>query len=364
MSSHRCASRAWFAVLACMLCACIACAGATTARAAETVTRSLAGVNFTLPADWEEVDVSEGVDVSTGIADIRMFSKNDGVFVAALAPDADLGSGTLEDLDLAASTINDSLADTAFSSLACSAQMEQGVPTLTFYTDDLGLNGVAYAFTLKLFIVDEADFSGGVVMLSLLPASGQVSADIDDLFTTLAEAAYPYVAGISYEIPAGSEVLEGYAFGIDFALAVSEDGAVFIAIVPSLADDGTVTVEDLQMVADALLQDDELSTELDDVFQEFWCGAYTFLGFPTLGFECTVFDDEIDDVIYLAVTDTVTPEGLGVLCIAQPLGSSFAEDLLGSAEALIEPYEATNALPQVSDALPDADPGFVVGVSA
>ena len=243
MSNHQSSVRMRVLAALCALCLCVACVVAPVAQAAETVTRSLAGINFTLPADWEEVQITEGVDVETGLANVQAYTKNDGIFFAGMLPDSDLGSGTLSDVEQAAALIEMYLAGTPLASVACSGQMEQGVPTLTFYTDDLALNGVQYAATVKLFVVDTTEFSGGVIMASLLPASGQVSENLDDLFATLSESVRPDVAGISYEIPAGAMVMDGYAFGIDFGLAICEDGAVFLTSVPDLADDGTVTVE-------------------------------------------------------------------------------------------------------------------------
>lgn len=356
-------ARALFAAVA--LCLCAACLCAPLAQASETVTRSVAGVNFTLPADWDEVAITEGVDEATGVSNVQAYTKGDGVFVAATMPDADLAGVELDELDLVASMATSYLADTPLSTIAFSAQEEQGVPALTASTDDLALNGVGYSLTFKLFVVNRADFAGGVLMLSVLPTSGEVSDRLDDLFTELAEPTRVTVAGISYEVPAGMMVFDGYAFGVDFGVALGEDGVLFLADIPELADDGTVTVDDLQLAADQILQSDEFSLTVDGTVQDMWSGAYSFLGFPTLGCECTVADDASGEVMYMAVTASVTPAGLGLVVIVQPEGSPFAEGILGSAEAMVEPLPAAgSSLPQVIDLEPadTTDPGFVVGV--
>lgn len=346
----------------CALCLCVACLWAPVAHAADTVTRSVAGINFTLPADWEEVEVTEGVDVETGLANVQAYTKNDGVFFAATIPDADLGSGTLSDVEQLASLVGVYLAGTPFDSISCTAQLEQGVPTMTFYTNDLGLNGVQYAATLKLFVVDSAEFSGGVLMVSVLPASGQVSDTLDDLLTVLDEDTRVTVGGISYEIPAGCVVLDGYAFGVEFGLAVAEDGAVFLADVPELADDGTVTVEDLQYGADMLLESIASETLAEEAIQDLWSGAYLFMGFPTLAFELTAVDEATGEEFYVGSITDVSPVGMGFLMVVQPSDSQFAENLIGSAEATVEPLAASgSALPAIETAEQGSDPGFVVG---
>lgn len=365
MSNHRpytCGRARLFAVL-CALCLCVACVCAPLAQAADTVTRSIAGINFTLPADWEEVQISEGVDANTGLANVQAYTKNDGFFFAGMLPDADLASGTLDEVEQAASLLDLYLAGTPLASVACSGQLEQGVPTLTLYTDELALNGVQYAATVKLFVVNTSDFAGGVIMASLLPASGQVSNNLDDLLTELAEDTRVDVAGISYEVPAGAMVMDGYAFGIDFGLAVTEDGAVFLTDIPDLADTGTMTVDDLQALIDQVFASEDFDTVLDEEVLEMWSGAYSFLGFPTAGIELTAQNGGADDVLYMAITASVTPAGLSFMMIVQPVDSAFAETLLASAQATVEPLTAPgSALPDIEVADTNADPGFVVGV--
>lgn len=362
MSNLKLSARVRGIAVLCALCLCAACLWAPIAHAAETVTRSVAGINFTLPADWEEVEVTEGVDVETGLANVQAYGKNDGVFFAATIPDADLGSGTLSDVEQLASLVDMYLAGTPLDSISCTAQLEQGVPTMTFYTDDLGLNGVQYAATLKLFVVDSAEFSGGVLMVSALPASGQVTENLDDLLTVLDEDTRVTVGGISYEIPAGCVALDGYAFGVEFGLAVSDDGAVFLADVPELVDDGTVTVEDLQYGADMLLESIASEGLPEDAIRDLWSGAYLFMGFPTLGFELTAADDATGEEFYVASITDVSPVGTGFLMIIQPSDSPFAENLVGSAQATVEPLSAPgSALPAVEIAGEGSDLGFVVG---
>lgn len=364
-SIRRYAAR-WAAAMlafACALCLCLP------ALAAEGVTRSIGGVNFTVPADWEEASLVEGVEVD-GLSELDVYAKEDGALIVGLLPDADLGGTTLDELqmiaDLAPSMIEE---EVPFLSASFSAQEEQGRPCLTVSTDDIFFNGVQYALTAKLFVVDGTDFCGGVVMVSFLPASGQVTEGFaDTLLVSHDEAFDVTVGGIAYTVPAGSASFEGSIFGIDFFCAVADDGVAAMVNVPYVVDGEVVTVADMQELADemtpeALMEGVDATGNTTLELLDFWAGAYEFLGFPTLGVEMTMADQSMDEPLYLAITASDTSEGVSVLVALQPDGSPFVENLLGSAVAVASPRLAPQtALPAAAPAADNADPGFSVGL--
>lgn len=344
------------------------CLAAPAAFAAEGVTRNIAGVNFTVPADWTET-VVEGIDVDASLSQVTLYAKEDGLLAAGLMPDADLGSATLSDLQVVATYLESYLEqELPFLGVSVTAGEEQGYPAITFYTDDMSLNGTWYALTVKIFMVNSADFSGGVVMMSLLPVSGQVTEGFaDTLLVVRDEPVDVTVGGIAYTLPAGSACIEGSLFGVDFFASLADDGISAFVNIPHVMDDMVVTVEDLQMLADEVTEDavQEALAEsgIDGLsVRDFWIGAYEFLGYVTLGTEMTITYEPEDVELYLALMASDTSEGVTVLLAAEPVDGSYVSALLEGAAAVASPrMEVGAALSQAETVSPDT-PGFTVGL--
>lgn len=359
------ARRACAAAVA-VLCALCLCAPAL---ASEPVTRSIAGINFTVPSDWEETSLVEGVEVD-GLSEMNVYAKEDGLLLVGMLPDADLGDVTLEEIDQVAQLAPLMLQEEIpFPLPSFSAQVEQGHPCLTVYTDDIALNGVQYALTAKLFVVNDASFSGGVVMVSFLPTSGQVTENfVDTILVPNDEAFDVTVGGVTYTVPADSLSFDGTIFGIDFFCTVADDGLAAMVNVPYVVNGEIVTVEDMQYLADEITPDMFMEGVREAgnaslTLVDFWSGAYEFLGFPTLGVEMTMTDVSLDTPLYLAITASDTSEGVTVLVALQPDGSAYVENMLGSAVAAAGPRLAPEtALPAAAPAADPSDPGFAVGV--
>ncbi len=341
--------------------------------ASEAVTRSIGGVNFTVPSDWEETSLVEGVEVD-GLSEMSIYTKEDGALIVGLLPDADLGDVTLDELQMVADVAPTMIQqEVPFITASFSAQEEQGRPCLTVYTDDIAFNGVQYGLTVKLFVVNDVDFSGGVVMVSFLPTSGQVTENFADTVLVSHDEAFDVtVGGIAYTVPAGSMSLDGSIFGIDFFCAINDEGIAAMVNVPYVVDGEVISVADMQELADEVTPDMFMegvrsagNTTL--TLLDFWTGAYDFLGFPTLGIEMTMVDDanSMSDPLYMAITASDTSEGITVLVAFQPDGSVFVENLLGSAVAVASPRLAPEtALPAAApvEEGADTDPGFSVGL--
>jgi hypothetical protein len=349
-------------------------------------THSIEGLNYTLPADWEQLDVDadslaeldqiEGIDLSDAdqVSDLVAWTKNDGFFVAVAVADPDTAEVTVDDLDVAAAYVNAAASGTVFDGVSAVAATDQGCPAIVLTTSNIALNGVSYALTVELFAVDSASFQGAVVMASLLPASGTVSDDLDTRFDPVAVDTDVTVGDVTFTVPAGSELVEGNVFAVDFVFAslLEGDGQGFVFAVSSPLDFESVlgavlTVSDLQELADELT--DELDDALDELvdpslgfsFEDVWVGAYNWLNIPTLGLDCTITDGSSN--VYAAVTASCTASDITVFLLAEPDGSTFAEDLLMGASANgvtgAVDIEASAAATDTSD-----QPGFVVGFSA
>lgn len=345
------------------------CLAAPAAFAAEGVTRSIAGVNFTVPADWTENTAIEGVDVSTSLSELSLYTKEDGLLAMGLMPDADLGAAALPDLQVIATYFESYLEqELPFLAVSVTADEEQGYPTITFYTDDMSLNGTWYALTIKIFMVNSTDFSGGVIMMSLLPVSGQVTEDFaDTLLVVRDEPVDVTVGGIAYTLPAGSACIEGSLFGVDFFASLADDGVSAFVNVPYVMDGVVVTVEDLQMLADEITEDMVQEALAESGIEglsvrDFWIGAYEFLGYVTLGTEMKVAYEPEDAELYLALMASDTSEGVTVLLATEFVDGSYVSTLLESAVAVASPrMEAGAALPQAETVSSDT-PGFTVGL--
>lgn len=345
--------------------------------AAQGVTRQLDGINYTLPSDWEQVDAETVLDELTGIADVQgvdlaglesaVFSKDDGFFLGVCVPDVgDMGDEDADELsaELAAlaAYVQAQLEGTPLATVGITGAVEQGCPTLTASTTDISLNGVTYALTAKLFLGTGATGEDAVLMLSFLPASGQVTEGFADSLPVLDAPSTIEVSGISYDVPAGVRLAAGRVFGYDFAVAGSEEPerALFAVGIPSIDEIGDVTTSDLATLAediyDAVASDDEMSSALD----AFWSGAYDFVGFPTIGVEGQVSVSDDDAETYFCLTVSFTSEGISLLAMAQDADDAFADEVLASAAAT-----APSVVPGVvSGEGSGEDAGFVVGLPA
>lgn len=359
-----------------LACALVAVAMVPVAFAAEGVTRSIEGVNYTIPSDWEELEASDAELVEqgfeqTGVDQIRAYTKEDALFVALSMRDGELADLTLTDMQAACNALNVTDGGLSLGSLVnmpfvADCAVEQGWPTLTVSTEQIELNGVTYRLTFKLFSVDGGTFEGGVVMVSLLPTSGQVTENFADSFPVLSEPYRVAFPGLEVTIPAGCTLIEGSLLGFDFDLALFEDDdetvAVALAIgIPFLVDDGSFTLEDLREATDVAL--DELTAEGEGIWESLWIGAYEFLGCPTVGCEATIdgatFDAPELGTYYYAATLSMSRDGSAALLFVEPSGYGLAREVLESAQPL------TTGTATVQDALsPEAtaDLGFVVGL--
>ncbi len=366
------------ALLAALACTVLLLALAPAARADEGVTRSVQGVNYTLPSDWSEIETPEGVLADTGLGDMALFSHEDGAFFAAALYDASLGGADLADMQEAADELASAVAgaevpawlglDLPFS---FSAAVEQGWPTLTAYTDAFELNGVAYGLTAKLFSVEGPSFTGGVLMVSFLPASGTVTEDFAGSFPVLEEPTQVEVAGVPYVLPAGATLARGSAFGIDFFASWQGSGAMLAVDLPIPGADA-VSLSDLQASADELaLSLQDVQADLEGLLPSVWAGAYDFLGHPTLGFECLA-DANGAGLAYIASTMTATSAGVALTAFVEPQGYGFAESVLtgtleaapaaSSGDAVLSGFDG--AAGDADGAQPSDDPGFTVGFAS
>lgn len=377
MTVRRGALAVALAVLA--ACACALAFVPSALAADQGTTRQLDGLSYTLPSDWEQVDAeavldglvdavdAEGLDLE-GLETV-VFFKEDGFFLGACVPGAgDIGGEDTEGLaaELAAVSAyaQTMLEGTPLAAVSISGAMEQGCPALTASTTDIAFNGVTYALTVKLFLGAGASGEDAVLMLSFLPASGQVTKNFAASLEALEQPAAIEVSGVSYDVPAGVSLATGSIFGYDFAVATGSEGAdcvLFAAGIPSVEDLAGVTMADLDELAveiyDAVLADDELTSDLT----AFWSGAYDFLGFPTIGVEGQLAADEEDTEAYFCLTASFTPAGISVLAMVQDPDATFADEVLGSAAATVAPDAS------VSDGDADGsgvDVGFVVGLPA
>ncbi len=365
--------RGFAPVSAVLACAALLLAFAPAARADEAVTRSVQGVNYTLPSAWTMTEVPDGLLADTGLSDVVVFACEDGIFFAGAVYDDGLGDVDLEEMQQVADEAAAELAGIELlpgmrMSLSFSAAMEQGWPTLTVYTDDIELNGVVYGLTFKLFSVETSSFSGAVLMASFLPASGTVTEGFADSFPVLSQDTEVEVAGVSYVLPAGSTLAQGNVFGIDFFFAW-QDEAAMLAVDAPLPGADAVGVDDLQLLADDLadfLQDGQ--PLLEELLPSVWTGAYEFLGCATLGFECLVDVDGLG-TCYLAATMGMASEGIAFVAFCEPQGFGFAESVLvlsaeGSSGASAS-TDVSNATSAGQDGTASStDPGFTVGFAA
>lgn len=349
------------ALAACALALFLAVPGAM---ASEGVTRQLAGVSFTVPADWEEVDLGEAAQAleDEGVEAVA-YGREDGLFLGAVIRDSDLEVGEVSDEELAAAAayIEAELAGTPLEGVTIRGDVEQGLPAFTASTSDIALNGVAYSLTAKLFLGAGAAGDEGVLMVAVLPASGQVTEGFEDTVAPLDEAAAIDAGGIAYEVPAGFRLVQVDALGFSLDCASDEEGdrGLIALSAPVLADElGEVTAADLKELAEEVYSEVSGDSELSGALEAFWCDAYDFLGFPTLGAE-GVYADEAAGDVYFCLTLSVTGEGLSALVAVQPAGDGFAEALLGGASAAAAP-----AAGQAEPGQQGGDAGFVVGMAA
>lgn len=329
------------------------------ARAAEGVTRSMHGVNYTLPSDWGELSVPEELLEGTGLEQLVAFAREDGFFVAAALPGSlsmtDLASTQDEVADLAAEIAGvEYLPGVVGLPIEVGAAEEQGFTTVTAYTDDIEINGVVYGMTLKLFAVTSSEFEGVVGMLSFLPASGTVTEGFAQSFPVLEGDRTVEVAGVPYTVPAGSTLAQGSVFGIGFTLAWL-DQAVFAAVDLPAAGMDEVALGDLQQAADSLSESVLQDSQVSGALQSFWAGAYQFAGVATLGVELTA-DPMGTGTWYSAAMLNFASDGLALAAIAEPLGTGYAQQVLGVA--------ASGSADASEEVLPAADPGFTVGLAA
>jgi hypothetical protein len=365
-------------VLAAILCALLALAflNAGVARAADTQTHSIAGLNYTLPADWQQLatlDDLEGLDQVEGLdldydslGDLAVWGLGDGVFVAFSVEEPSVADTAVEELEAAAAYAELSLAGTPLEGLSFVAATDQGCPALVGYSDDITFNAETYALTVEVFAVDDPGFTGAVVMASFLPASGTVNEDLSSLVDVLQEDAAVSVGDFTYTVPAGSSLVQGSVLAMEYAAALDEDGEtgglMFALDVPF--DLGVaLTADDLQELADGL--NDGLGDALDEVFggetevSDLWCGAYTWLGLPTIGLE-----GSFEGVVYFGLMVSVADDGATLLVVAEPDGSPYVDDLLASASTTAVPAASDEAASAADDEPASDDPGFVVGFSA
>ncbi len=357
---------------------------APAAQAAEGVTRSLHGVNYTLPADWEEVALPEEIDsaIDEGIdqssVEYAVYAKDDGVFIALATPDDDSSSVTVQELSELAAEAATFLAGTPFESVQLSATTEQGVPALTAYTDDIYLNGVVYALTAKMYVVSQGDFEGVVFMVALLPESGQVSNDFLVELPVAGADARVELGGIAYTIPEGATYLKGGALGFDFVIVDCGDpeGAFLGLGVPQVGYLPAVTLADLEsLVSDEDLDLDELADDLSETLAQLgielgqtveltsaWTQAFDYAGFPALGAELN-FDAD-GAAYYFGLLGVFFSGDYSFALFLTPADSTFADEVLDSM-VVSEEYAALGSVsasgeteaPSQSD-----DPGFTVGM--
>ena len=372
-----------FAAIAAMALACVLAVAAfvPAALAADGVTRSIGGLNYTLPSDWEQVEVPfepSEVAEDVEIADLVAYSKYDGFFVAMHIPTGEGEFVTLEEFEEVAEMMSWEASGTMLEAFTFTAAEEQGSPALTIYTDDISFNDVVYALTVKIYGVDTGTTSDAVIMCSFLPASGQLNEDILGSLPVSDEPQRFELAGVSYEVPAGFALGLGNVLDFDFALGLSEDdGAVFGLAIPTVIDDGTVTVSDLQYVAEEALAEieyqliEQLGAGYTDLIQNMWMGAYSFLDFPTLGFEFNVNEEDLS--VYVCATVNFTPAGAAVLSLVQFPDSTLGQYVLGSAEIVEDaevPASAAGMLSTIAvgveqvetvEEVEVVDPGFTIG---
>ena len=335
------------------------------------VTRTIGGVNYTLPADWDEVEVPaesiEGAELDGAeVAEVVAFTKYDACFVAAHMPTSAGDYVSIDEFKEVAHLANAMLADTPLESVVISAQVEQGCPTLTLYTDAIVFNGVTYALTVKVFAVDTGSTSDAVFMLSFLPADGVLHEDLLELFSYSDDVQSVELASVTYELPGEVALGEGSVFDFEFVVAFGEEGGMLGFEVPDLADNGYLTLSELEVaVADMLPELEYQFAEqgLTDVVTNLWMGAYSFVGFPTVGLEFLV-DVGDGSQAYVCCTANITPAGTAFLMIGQPAESDFASFILGSAQALLSQDDGSvPGLDLDTEAkAQEGDLGFVISV--
>ena len=349
------------------------------ALADEGVTRSMHGVNYTLPADWEEVEVSDEVgdaideNVTGGSVEYALYHKNDGLFAIAALPGDDSTSLTEDELALLAPLLVSCAVDSPFGSVDFSFTVEQGLPTFTAQTNDIYLNGVVYELTAKMYGVSDPDFVGYVLMVSLLPESGQVSEDFLENLPVAGANEQVELGGVSYTIPQGATYLTGGAFGFDFVIADCGDPeGVFIGLgIPQYAEDFAVTLADLEsFVANLDLDVISLTNSFDRLtydlatdygieidqsleFTSAWADAFGYGTFPALGAE---FDVTVDGAsYYFGLLGLVLPGDYSLGIYIMPSDGTFADEILNS--MVVSEEYATVAAESEEDAA-----GFTVGM--
>jgi len=340
-----------------------------TAHAAEGVTRTIGGVNYTLPSDWTEIDVPIDAQQAEQVADAVAFTKYDAFFFALHIPSSPGDYVSLAEFEEFAQQAAHELGNTPLDSVIVSAQMEQGCPALTLYTNDIAFNDVVYALTLKLFAVDTGVTSDAVLMCSFLPADGVLH---EDVFAEMPYSDVPQafqLADVMYELPGGYSLAWGNVFDFEFVVARGESGAVLGFEIPMLADDGTVYAADLNEIAVQMQQELQAQFEaqgLGDLVRALWIGGYDFVGFPTLGLEF-MLDAGDGFVAYICSTANITPGGTAFMAIAQQSDSDLAAYVLGNAVAVeasdpgyISGFTDEEAVGDEADSQA-VDLGFVIG---
>lgn len=353
--------------------ACVLAAWASPARAADGVTRDLGGVAYTVPADWQEETVPEDILAQGGLSDAVVFHLEDGLFFGAVVANAGLTQADLDEFAMS----GDAMMSSLYSQVAVaginvqpfqfSTGVEQGYPALTVYTDDIALNGVDYAVTVKVYLVGEAESDPAVILFTVLPVSGQVTADFANSFPVLAEAQRIEHMGVSWEIPAGSTLVDCSVFGLDFTVAKRGDAYAVLSGVPMGIPAGSILAEDLQLIADDLMAQFAADPTASALLSAFWAGGYLFCGAPTLGMELSASVDDLADLgvdvsaievsgdAYMALSVSFAPGGVAAVGFFEPSGDGFAQGMLQSAYA-VEGQQGVAA--PVSD---DVAQGFVVG---
>lgn len=361
-----------------------------TSSASQGVTRSVEGVNYTLPVEWQALPIPQALVSEMGLSALEAYTHEDGFFAAAAIPGSVSGVD-LEEVQTAATEIAEELSELEYLPgmvglpIAVGAATEQGWPALTFYTDDIMLNGVTYGLTAKLFFVSDRSFEGVVAMLSFLPASGVVTEDFAHSFPVLEQEQAVDVAGAPYVVPAGSTLAQGSVFGIDFACAW-RDVAAMIAIDLPLVGADEVTVDMLDELAYSLAESTSSQPEISSLLQSFWADGYQVFGLSTLGIEITA-DPMGTGSWYSALMVHFSGEGIGLVEFVEPLGEGYAEETLvasgalpaqnASSQGVSSGSEASSNLGGGADANAGADAGsdadespaedelgFVVGLAA
>lgn len=358
--------------LACTLAGCML--SATQAGAAESMTGTIEGISYTVPANWDEIDlraaVLEGIEDNraalSSLADgagtqlgnpeeveaaldelpeCVAYGRGDGHFAAVAIPQGMASSmpASAEELDAAATYLSGLLAFTPLSGLeVTSTTLEDasGVswPALSASTTDVTFNGVTYEAKLLVVMKQAADFEGYVLMVSIMPTSGQVNENVMANLPETTDTESVDVGGASYTLPAGTQLGLGTVFGSTFTVAQREDAHLVAANVQlgaiaslALAGGGSwVSHEDVVSYADELVAGYDEGRGVSSGLEAFSAEGLDINGAPTLDVNATAPLADGDITTTLRVSLPVG--GVGVLVFWEPAGGSFAAEALSSAQ--------------------------------